>query len=243
MHENMKLGRLRPTKKQRAEAPRLIDYMTAPLPAAPPTCRNSDGAAIGMWGNDEIGDCVYAMCSNARAVDAALAGLPAPPTTDDAVKAAYFDYTGGQDVGANESEVLNLAMKGLQLGGPDPWQIAIWVSVDLHDIETCKSLVALFGYLCLGVDLPVRAQTQDVWDAGVGRDAAPGSWGGHALLLSNFTEDRLGLITWGKEKLCTQDWLDEYADEGHAILTADKARQRGIDWDGLVRDLNLVARP
>lgn len=245
MHANMKLGRIRPTSKQRAEAPRLRDYMTRPLPTAPDTCNNTDGAAIAMWLNDEYGDCTIAALANQRAIDAAKAGMPAPPTTDAAVKATYFKLTGGPDSGLNEGDVLNAALQGLDLGGSDPWMLASWVSVDLSDIETCKSLVNLFRGIYLGIELPTAAQTQEIWETGVGRNFAPGSWGGHAALYSNYyakETQRIGITTWGGEKLATLDWLDEYGDEGHVLLPAERAMEVGIDWPALCADMNYVSR-
>lgn len=245
MHANMKLGRLRPTSKQRAEAPRLKDYMTRPLPKAPDTVNNTEGAALGMWGNDEYGDCTFAALANQRAIDAVRAGFPAPPTSAAAVIKAYLKYTNGVDEGANEGEVLNLALRGVDLGGPEPWMLASWVSVDLRDVETCKSLVHLFRGIYLGVELPIAAQSQAIWEAGVGRDFAPGSWGGHAALYSNYyakETQRIGITTWGAEKLATLDWLDEYGDEGHVLLPAERAMEVGIDWPALVSDMQYAAR-
>ncbi len=242
---DMKLGRIRPTSKQRAEAPRLIDYMTKPLPAAPPTCNNTDGAAIGMWGNNRYGNCVFAALANQRAIDAARAGQSNPPTTEDAVIKAYLKYTNGVDDGANEGEVLNLALKGIDLGGSEPWMLASWVSVNLHDRETCKSLVSLFRGIFLGVELPTAAQTQAIWETGVGRNFAPGSWGGHGALYSNYyaaETQRLGITTWGGEQLATLDWLDEYGDEGHVLLPAERAMEVGIDWAALCADMAYASR-
>jgi hypothetical protein len=46
----------------------------------------------------------------------------------------------------------------------------------------------LFGGAYVGVELPLRAQDQDVWDvaANPGLDDVPGSWGGHAVYLVGY---------------------------------------------------------
>jgi hypothetical protein len=51
----------------------------------------------------------------------------------------------------------------------------------------------LFGGAYIGVELPISAQNQDVWDvsANPGPDDEPGSWGGHALYLVGY-DMRLG---------------------------------------------------
>jgi hypothetical protein len=46
----------------------------------------------------------------------------------------------------------------------------------------------LFGGAYIGVELPIRAQRQDVWDlpASLGPEDEPGSWGGHAIYLVGY---------------------------------------------------------
>lgn len=263
---NVMLGRIRPTSEQRAKALKLAHYQTKALPAVPATQEiiNTTGAAIDMRGNDTCGDCAWAAMANYRAICAAREGLPPPPTTTDAVKASYFSYTGGKDTGSVETEVLNLALKGVDLGG-DPFVVASWVSVDFRNRDTVRSLLSLFWSIYLGVELPKDAQNQDVWAPTTGRGGAPGGWGGHALLLGNYHPDpvsvmaarspslgdktvavdsgaRYGLVTWGEEKLCTLDWLDEYGDEGYVLLDAARASMIGVDWLGLLADQQAAAR-
>jgi hypothetical protein len=253
-HANMKLGRIRPTSKQRAKALPLAHYMTRALPVVPPDQEiiNTTGAALGMWENDRLGDCTFAGLANYRSICAARENLPTPSTTDSDVAAAYLEYTGGKDEGAVETDVLNLGLKGVNLGG-DPFIIASWVSIDLQDRDTVRSLLSLFWSLYLGVELPKDAQNQDVWVPTTGRGGAPGGWGGHCLLLSNYHPITIsasnttgsptyGLVTWGAEKLCTLDWLDEYGDEGYLLLDAQRANMIGVDWDSLVSDMQLVSK-
>ena len=53
----------------------------------------------------------------------------------------------------------------------------------------------LFGGAYVGVELPLRAQSQDVWDvpANPGPDDEPGSWGGHAVYLVGYEFRNEGL--------------------------------------------------
>ena len=238
MHAQMKLGRLRSTSKQLALAPRLRDFLTAPLPTAPEEFHGHDGATIGMWANDTYGDCTIAGLANYRAIRAKLTDQPTPATTTDAVVAQYMRLTGGQDTGLNEIDVLVQAQKfGMELGGPQ-WMDAVWASVR-YDRETCKSLIAIFGALYLGVELPIAAQNQAVWKPTTGRNGAPGGWGGHCLLWSGWNkEGNDELVTWGMVKDADPLWLPKYGDEFHVIVDADSAAIAGIDFEKLVAYAN-----
>lgn len=236
-----KLGRLPPSAEQRARALPFKNYQTKPLLPAPKTCRNSDGAAIGVFGNDTYGNCTVVALANLRAIIAEKYMLGAPLTTTEKCVATYFRLSGGKDTGLVEHDVLNAGMQGLDLGG-DTYMIATWVTVDLDDKETCKSLINLFGALYVGIALPLSAQTQTVWTPTTGRDAAPNSWGGHAALIANYTETEYGIITWGKEQLCDNDWEEEYVVEAHCLLDIGQALVTGVAWDELVADLKQVAK-
>jgi len=55
----------------------------------------------------------------------------------------------------------------------------------------------LFGGAYIGVELPISAQRQDVWDvpANPGPDDEPGSWGGHAVYLVGYDLRGMGGVT------------------------------------------------
>jgi hypothetical protein len=239
-HAAMKLGRVRPTSKQRAKAPRLREFLKAPLPVAPEEFHGATGAAIGMFGNDTYGDCTIAGLANYRAIRAKLTGQPTPETTTDAVVAQYFKLTGGPDSGLNEGDVLTAAKNGLDLGG-SPWADAVWATMD-YDRASCKSLISVFGALYLGVELPTDAQNQDIWTPTTGQGGAPGGWGGHCILWSGWSKDDNDddLVTWGEIKIATSNWVPEYADEVHVIVDADSAAIVGIDFERLVAYSNEV---
>lgn len=243
MFAHLKLGRHAPSAAQKALAPKLTKYMRAPLPPPPLSCNNSDGALIAMWGNDRYGDCTFAALANFRAICAAKEKLPFPTVEGDVVK-AYLAFTHGRDEGAVEHDVLNAASKGLALGGSEPWRLAAWVSVDINDRETCRRLVADLWGLYLGCAMPLAAQSQRLWDCdprNLSGDAAPGSWGGHALWWADYEETGdSGLVTWGMVQKATPAWLSTYCDEAYALLDEDRAKMLGVDWDALVYDLQAA---
>jgi len=54
--------------------------------------------------------------------------------------------------------------------------------------QEIATAIWLFGGAYIGVELPIRAQTQDVWDVvgDAGMEDEPGSWGGHAVYLVGY---------------------------------------------------------
>ncbi len=241
-HTAMKLGRIRPSAEQKARAVCLATYLTKPLPPAPLELHHANGAPIAMWGNDRYGDCTFAGIANHKAILSKLYGLPCSVTADEVI-AAYLAFTGGVDEGAIEQDVLNRGQRdGYALGDPTVDRILGWAKVDLHDVALCRSAIALFGSLYLGVELPTVAQRQQVWDTGAfgyhGGDYAPGSWGGHCLLQSGW--DRHGmvdLVTWGEVKEATPRWISHYAEEGYVLLLDDIAQAHGVDVQALLADV------
>jgi len=59
----------------------------------------------------------------------------------------------------------------------------------------------LFGGAYIGIQLPIRAQNQDVWDvpSDLGLDDVPGSWGGHAVYLVGVRLAEFGIRDQGFE--------------------------------------------
>jgi hypothetical protein len=53
-------------------------------------------------------------------------------------------------------------------------------------VPALTQAIWLFGGAYIGVELPLTAQRQDVWDVADGPDADPGSWGGHSVYLVGY---------------------------------------------------------
>ncbi len=124
----------------------------------------------------------------------------------------------------------------------------------------------LFGGAYIGVQLPITAQNQNVWDVpqNPGPNDEPGSWGGHAIYLVGYDTRDTGsvfpnpqspapstqsptftCITWGKLKRLTWAWLEKYCDEAYALVSKDWIKANGIapsgfDFATLEADLKLV---
>ena len=175
----------------------------------------------GVMGNDVHGDCTCAALGHHVQVWTANNGKQRTPT-DAEVLELYGKVNGGQDSGANMLDVLNhFTAEGL--GGFD--RPSAFVSVDRRNPAMVRAAAYLFGGLYIGLNLPLSAQAQDVWDYLPDSPLnAAGSWGGHAVashLKYEAGGDRFWLVTWGQWKECTKAFLDAYCDEMYAILDPD----------------------
>ena len=98
--------------------------------------------------------------------------------------------------------------------------------------------------LYIGINLPLSAQCQTVWDAVSGPSGEPGSWGGHCVIVSKYDEKSLTCVTWGAAKKMTNAFWDKYVDEAYAILGVDwvgaKGSPDGFNLDQLRADLQLI---
>jgi hypothetical protein len=79
-------------------------------------------------------------------------------------------------------------------GSPESPAPSTQYPAPVPDIATA---IWLFGGAYIGVELPIRAQNQDVWDvpANPGPEDEPGSWGGHAIYLVGYDRRDSGLGT------------------------------------------------
>lgn len=221
----MKLGRLAPTARSRMASVPLHDFLTAPLPPAPPSFDGITGAKIQMFGNDQYGNCTFAGLANFDAIRAQIEKRD-PACTESAVVSAYLAYNHGQDVGAVEIDVLQQAQaNGFQLGPGEPWMLANGsVTIPVTDIASRKSLIALIGAVYLGIALPNTAQGQPVWDVTdqtLRGNAAPGSWGLHCLLDAYYDANGVRkYVTWGEGQEFTNAFDQSYVDEVHVPFDA-----------------------
>jgi hypothetical protein len=111
---------------------------------------------------------------------------------------------------------------------------------DPQDELHVRQAIALFGGLYVGLQLPISAQTQDVWDVASGLDGQPGSWGGHCVFVPEYDANYLTCITWGQLKKMTWAFWGTYCDEAHALLSPDWQPPGGFDMAALQADLKQV---
>jgi len=233
----------------------LADYLkVAQLPQPPVKKSWSDFVkAYQMFLNDKIGDCTCATAGHMINVWSAAAGKPIVLTNNDILNlyervSGYDPNTGQNDNGANEQAVLNEWRKN-GVGGNKLGAYASVVQPGKPlDEELLQAAIWLFGGAYIGVELPLAAQHQQVWDAPRMRrpfgQYAPGSWGGHAVPIVDY-DDSTGMytvVTWGGLQQATSRWIRMYMSEAYALLDSvwfngENEAPSGFDLATLQKDL------
>ena len=186
------------------------------LPVAPVKCTYAMKVLYPLALNGTYGDCVVAGWVHlAQAVAQEIGDTYSYPG-DPAVKATYFNLTGGADTGLVESTFLQKASQAPILES----QVEAFAPIDHTDLAEVKSTIYTFGGVFLGVDLPQSAEHQ-----------FPGNWtvvpgspiiGGHCVIGIGYDEEGIYLVTWGAIIHATWAWFSTYCDEAYAVLTSDQ---------------------
>ncbi|OUI98367.1 hypothetical protein [Acetobacter cibinongensis] len=179
-----------------------------------------------MLANDQIGDCTSVGIANHLRATASLAGYQIDVSTGNAVR-FYSESTGYTPVNA-ESDQGGVEVDVLGIAGRDGYHLdhgtyyPLWGTVDPQDRNALALVVAGMGCAYLGVQLAAADQAPGVWDTDRTGDNTPGSWGGHCLLLWDYTglgdNDLVTLLTWGTQQKATWRWLHSRIMEAHGII-------------------------
>ena len=238
-----KLGKL--AKREDPRTLKLARFLTEVFtpPAANDWTAGRENSAWGMLLNDQLGDCTCAALGHMLQVwrdgfpvsDAAITALYAGST-------GYDPISGSHDNGAAMLDVLRYVQKNSLLGQP----VRAFVEVE-RSIDHMQAACELFGGVYIGLQLPLSAQDQDIWDVADGAPATPGSWGGHAVNIVAYDPCGGVLITWGQRKRFTWEFLGMYCDEAYALLTdlwapPAKLAACGLDMDALKYQLQNVQK-
>lgn len=260
-HSMMKLGRRPRVVDHRV--PALAKYLrTVSLPSPPaaqswlPDLSKFPGVAWGMMGNDTVGDCTCAEVGHTMMGWSAYT-RPTPKVLSTAeVLALYSAITGynpanpASDQGAYMPDVLNYWLSHRIADPHFTDGLDGYAVLNVADVAEVQDAITWFGNISMGIQLPLSAQSQDVWDVtGDPQDpngpAYPGSWGGHAVPGMAYdaaaTSGSLSFITWGAPKRMTWAFFKTYVDEAYARLNTDwinatKMSPAGVDWSGLIAD-------
>src|SRR5579862_1160886 len=205
------------TLKQLGKLPHRVDVRTLSLGSyverdvlpAPPAELDLSAPVIEwpMYGNDRTGDCTTAAAGHMIEAWTAAAAGSAVEISDQAVLQAFdavkiVDPETGEE-GAIELDVLTY-WRRQGIGGH---RIGAFALVALADRDLVRVAAYLFGGLYIGLQLPLSARDQQVWDWTGGYDGpdAPGSWGGHAVDVVGYDESGLTVVTWGALQRLTWD--------------------------------------
>jgi hypothetical protein len=199
-----------------------------------------------MFGNDQYGDCTIAGAAHMYEPWDILAGDPFTVTLDQ-VYSAYnifdpgFQTNPNADQGANLLDVLNRwRQKGL-FNGDLCWSYA---SISPTNHALVQQGATIFGGLYIGVELPLTAQTQTIWDvvADGSQNAQPGSWGGHCVCVVKYDPTYVTVVTWGALLQMTWAFWDMYIDEVYVVLPNEYQAKtiNGFNWQAYVNDLESI---
>lgn len=230
-HSNMRLGRKPAVHDPRV--PHLFKHMAMQIPA-PSADWTKAVSAWGMLANDRIGDCTAAGVLHQLQVWYNSNGFAYTPTDDEAV--ALYSTTSDypkEDDGAVEQTVLQY-WQSTGITTPFDTSHIAFASLNPKDINQIKLSVQYFGGCYLGIELPLTAQTQDVWEVvSTDGDGAPGSWGGHCVIAVAYDEQYVTVVTWGKLLKVAPAFLEAYCEESYALVSEDWLANSGISPPGL----------
>ena len=240
MHGNFKLGCVK--RSPLAPKVHLTTFLTAfvKLPEPPVAWSASYTSRYGLYKNDTYGNCGVAGIANISSQQLASEDLGVISYEDDEVVDYYLIYGNGKDQGVVLYEFLKYVRRN---GFPRDrgYQLQGFAEIQPDHVSMLKSACATFNGLYVGVELPLTAKTQNIWEVGQGAEAVPGSWGRHCVVWSAFNTFGPLLVTWGRTIQASWEWWLKYGVEAWALFDKQRGRQAGVDMgllssylDGLV---------
>ena len=206
------------------------------------------------FGNLKINNCTCAAAGHLIMSWTANLGRLQTPTTKSIVK-AYTDITGfdPKTDGIGEPVEAIKALKYWRKHGVDNRKIIAYAKLSFKNREQLKQAIYLYGGCYVGLNLPKSAEKQyneskkwTVPPSGTEGIGEPGSWIGHALLITAYTKNELTAITWGKEIVMSLDFWETYVDESYAIFSSDFIRDKHtptkINVDVLRHDIETLQK-
>jgi len=232
-HKFFKLGKA-PAKKDKRNL-RFAALLTAAPPALPSSYdfdMTHPGIPTPMFGNDVYGDCVIAGRAHQTLRFEDIEQGSVLMITDKNVIKEYLKETGGVDTGLVVLDSLNeWRQKGWRVG-THVYKIRAFAEVNQTNHTEVRQAIFSDVGIGLGVLLPnsakLQIQTGQPWDVTTGPDSAPGSWGGHYVLVPGYTPNGPVCVTWGRKQQMTWAWLDKYCDEAYAIFDANNKFKKNV---------------
>lgn len=202
---------------------------------------------FGMFGNDEWGDCVMVGRANQTlAFEDDEQGKVIPITTDDVLK-EYWKEQGWRcgkkpDDGLVVLDSLKAWRKKWKAAGRR-YGIYAFASVPVLNHQLVKTGIYLLNGLQFGLNLPLSAQDQEVWDVAEGPEyeCEPGTWGGHLVWSLDYNDTGPRVVTWGEIKQLTWAFADIYTDEVFATVDDKNSKSSTLNVELLDSYLKAVS--
>lgn len=251
MPTNYKLGKA-PAREDAVKL-KFSTYITAALPKPPVTGGHKDllnGVDLGMLGNDQYGDCVWAGAAHETMLWNKEAGNNVAFTPANALS-AYHDVTGfdPENPSTDNGTDMQLAAKyrqdtGLLDATGTRHKVGAYLALDKGNKKEIMQAVYLFGLVGIGIEFPSSAMSQ--FSAGQDWTVVKGSTieGGHYIPGVTYDAKFVYVITWGKVIRASWAFIKKYMDEGIVyfspeMLIAAKSLE-GFDVATLQKDLAAI---
>lgn len=183
----------------------------------------------GTLGNLKINNCTCASAGHLIMTWTSNIGKLHRPTQK-AIVAAYSELSGynSETKGPGEGIEAIKVLKYWRKKGIDGRKISAFVKLAYKNRKQLKQAIYLYGGTYVGMNLPKSAEKQyyeskkwTVPRGGAKGEGEPGSWLGHAMIITGYNKDEVRAITWGKEIIMTMDFWEAYVDEAYAVLSED----------------------
>jgi hypothetical protein len=183
----------------------------------------------GTLGNLKINNCTCASAGHLIMSWTSNIGKLHRPTTKSIID-AYSEVTGynPETDGMGEPIEAIKVLKHWRKKGIDGRKISAFVKLAFKNKEQLKQAIYLYGGTYIGINLPKSAEKQyyenkkwTVPRGGLTGDGEPGTWLGHALIITGYKKNELRAVSWGKEIIMTMDFWEAYVDEAYAVLSED----------------------
>ena len=227
---DVKLGKLAKKVDSRTLQLRTILKALPPIPDSYDVDSTLTGSIpMPMFGNDQWGDCVMAGRAHMTLRFEDFEQRQILAISDSEVLNEYWKEQGAgkgcllfrkkqhPDNGLVMLDSLNCWRKGWKAAG-NIYDIYAFAEVGEATNQMVKAAIYLLSGSYAGVELPISAQNQDIWDVDNSPNGAPGSWGGHCVYIVAYDPYYVTCITWGQRKKMTWGFWDKYVSENYAIV-------------------------
>lgn len=197
-----------------------------------------------MYGNDNWGDCVFAMIGHSIEAATRYGQGTTVELADQIILDAYSAVTGfdpnAGDPGSNPTDqgtVIQDALNYWRKEGIGGHKILGFAQVDHENPDEVRQAVRLFGHLQLGINFPNTAMDQ--FNAGEPWDVVKGARdeGGHAINLGYYTDQsgklRWKPVTWAKLQEMTDGFFKKYVEEAWVVITPEWLDAAGNNPEGI----------